>query len=155
TGRVIDRSTGKGIRAGLRFVPLPDNKFFGKPGYDSYRYERLTHPSQADGSFRLVVIPGSGVLLAQVQASDKTLGGLGVNPYLQAAFPPAERKRVPVTDDDDSGGYFRAAGNAIDFLSLNNACKVLDLPADAGTVKCDLFAERGKTLTVQVQDAEG
>jgi RNA polymerase sigma factor (sigma-70 family) len=154
TGRVIDRSTAKGIRAGLRFVPLPDNKFFGKPGYDSYRYERLTHPSQADGSFRLVVIPGSGVLLAQVHASDKAPGGLEVNPYLQATFTPAERKRVPGTDDGGDG-YFRAAGNAIDFLSLNHACKVLDLAADAGTVKCDLFAERGKTLTVRVQDPEG
>ena len=151
TGRVIDRATGKGVRGGVRFAPLPGNKFFGKPGYDSYRYERLMHEINADGSYRLVVIPGSGVLMAQVYGGGIKLGGHQVNPYVQATILPADRKRVPVTED----GTFVAAGNAREFLNIENACKVLDLAPDAGTVKCDLFVERGKTLTVQVQDADG
>src|SRR5262249_27531609 len=50
---------------------------------------------------------------------------------------------------------FRTVGGALEFLSIENACKVLDLPENAGTVTCDVFVDRGKTLTVNVQDAEG
>src|SRR5206468_2983262 len=54
TGRIIDKVTGKGVRGGIRFAPLPENKFFGKkPGYDSYKFERLMTGSEADGRFRL------------------------------------------------------------------------------------------------------
>src|SRR5262249_12359569 len=32
-GRIVDKTTGKGVQGGVRFAPLPDNKFFGKkPG---------------------------------------------------------------------------------------------------------------------------
>lgn len=155
SGRVIDRATGKGIRAGLRFAPLPDNKFFGKPGYDSYRYERLMRPTDEQGRFRLVVIPGSGVLLAQAYGDEAKLGELPVKPWMQATIPVADRKRVPVTDDGDGNQTFRAAGNSFEFLSIENACKVLDVAGDAKTVQCDLFVERGQTLKVRVQDAAG
>jgi hypothetical protein len=53
TGRVIDKATGEGVTGGIRFAPLPDNKYFGtKPGYDTYRYERLMSGVADDGRFR-------------------------------------------------------------------------------------------------------
>jgi hypothetical protein len=151
-GRVIDRATGKGVRGGLRFAPLPDNKYFGKKGYDAYRYERLMNPTDAEGRFRLAIIPGSGVLMAQAFGGEKTADGLSVNPYKQATFDAADRKRVHVVED---GNYFTTADNSIASLGTECACKVLDLAPDAGTVSCDLFLERGQTLRVNVQDPDG
>jgi protocatechuate 3,4-dioxygenase beta subunit len=152
TGRLIDRSTGKGVRGGIRFVPLPDNKYFGRKGHDSYRYNRLMTGTDTEGRFRLSVIPGSGVLLAQVFGLDeKHIGGVPVKPYKRATLGPADRKRVSLTSDNT----FTAAGNALEFLDSENACKVLDLAPDAGTITCDLFLDRGQTLTVQIQDSAG
>jgi protocatechuate 3,4-dioxygenase beta subunit len=154
TGRLIDRATGKGVPGGLRYVPLADNAYFGKrPGYDSYRFERLSYSTDAAGHFRLPVIPGSGVLLAQAHPPDGQTGGVALNPYRRAAFDPADRRRVGFQEDE--AGRFRAAGNAIESVDLWNVGKVLDLAEDAGTVTCDLYVERGRTLTVNVQDADG
>ena len=154
TGRVIDRATGRGVPAGIRYVPLPDNKFFGKPGYDSYRFERLMNSTDSDGRFRLPVIPGTGVLLVQAHPKDAQLGGVAINPYRQAEFSAEDRKHVPYTE---KGGdrYFTAATNSLEFLDIENACKFFDLAEDARSVSCDLYLERGRTLRVHVQDAEG
>jgi RNA polymerase sigma factor (sigma-70 family) len=154
-GRVIDKTTGKGVQGSLRFAPLPDNKYFGKPGYDSYRYERLSTATDAEGRFRIVVLPGSGVLMAQAWAGEKTNDGQAINAYKQAEFDAEDRKHIPVTNTDDGGRFFTADGNSLEFLSILNAIKRLDLAPDAGTVTYDLFVERGRTLTVKVQDAEG
>jgi protocatechuate 3,4-dioxygenase beta subunit len=155
TGRVIDRTTGKGVQGGVRFVPLADNKYFGKkPGYDSYRTERLMTPTDAEGRFRLTVIPGSGVLMAQAYGTELKLGGLPVKPWRQAVLDPLDARRVNLVDPRGDR-YFSTAGGGIDFLGTENACKVLDLAEDAGTAKCDLFLDRGRTLTVKVQDADG
>src|SRR5439155_12660058 len=82
SGQLIDRATGKGVRGGVRFVPLPDNKYFGKrPGYDSYRYERLMTGTDAEGRFHLSAIPGTGVLMAQVFGSETEISGLPVKPF--------------------------------------------------------------------------
>jgi RNA polymerase sigma factor (sigma-70 family) len=155
TGRVIDRATGKGEQSGLRFAPLPDNKYFDKPGYDSYRYERLSTATDAQGRFRIVVLPGPGVLMAQAWAGEKTNDGQAISPYKQAEFDVEDRKHIPVTNADDENRYFTAAGNSLEFLDILNVAKRLDLAPDAGAVTCDLHLERGRTLTVKVHDAEG
>jgi hypothetical protein len=147
---VTDKATGKGVRAGLRFAPLPDNKFFGRPGYDSYRHEVLMHPSDADGRFRLVVIPGPGVLMAQVHGEQPE----GVNPYKVAEFDAADRARVNLRVNGDDR-VFATAGNKSEFMSLHHAVKVLDPAADAGTATCDLAVDPGKKITVEVRDADG
>jgi hypothetical protein len=146
TGRLIDRETGKGVQGGLHFAPLPGNKYFGRKGYDSYRYERFTHPTDAQGRFRLVVIPGPGVLLAQAYGGNER--------YRQATIDPADRQRVPVTNRDGDR-YFTAADNSLEFLTISHACKVLDLKEDAGTASCDLFVDAGRTLTVSLQGPDG
>jgi RNA polymerase sigma factor (sigma-70 family) len=155
TGRLTDRATGRPVPGGLRYAPLPENTFFGKPGHDSYKYERLTTPVEADGRFRIVVIPGPGVLMAQAHQTEGAPGGLRINPFRQAEFTPEERKRVPVADEDDGARYFIAAANARESLELNHAVKLLDLAEGSGPVTCDLSLERGRTLAVQVQGPDG
>jgi RNA polymerase sigma factor (sigma-70 family) len=152
TGRIIDKATGKGVQGALRFVPLPGNQFFKKPGYDSYRYESLMNSSEADGKFRLVVIPGSGVLMAQVHGSAVKIGGVPINPYKQADI--LDRKRVPVTETKDGDRYFTSAKGNIEFLNIEHACTVLDLDENTLPFACDLTVDPGKTLKVQVRDPD-
>jgi RNA polymerase sigma factor (sigma-70 family) len=155
SGRILDRATGKGVAGGIRFVPLPANTFAGKPGYDSYKYERfLIHDVGADGRFRLAVMPGPGVLMVQAHGNEKANGGQSLNPYKQAEFDAKDRESVKITENDD-GAHFTAIDNSIEFLNIESAVKVLDLAADAGTATCDLFVERGATQTVKIEDADG
>lgn len=154
SGRVLDKTTGKGVEAGIRFVPLPGNAFADKPGYDSFKYERLTTPVNSAGRFKLTVIPGPGVLLVQAHSLEKANGGREVIPYKLAEFDAQDRERVKITENDDSR-YFTAVDNSIETLNLQHAVKVVDLAPDAGTATCDVFVERGQTLTVKIADADG
>jgi RNA polymerase sigma factor (sigma-70 family) len=154
-GQVIDKTTGRGVQCGLRFTPLPDNPYFAKPGYDSFQYERLTTETDAEGRFRMPVIPGPGVFMAQAWAGAKTEDGQAINPYKQAELDAEAAKHIAVTNTDDGNRYFTAAGNSLEFLDNQNVAKRLDLAPDAGTVTCNLYVERGRTLKVKIQDAEG
>jgi RNA polymerase sigma factor (sigma-70 family) len=153
TGRIIDRSTGKPVTEGnVRLAPLPDNKFFGtKPAYNGYSCERLSHGLEK-GRFRVVTIPGTAVLIAQVYNPDEKLGGTVINPFRGAVPDPDHPKYFSKNDD---GYVVSAANNSIEFLSISHAVKVVDLKPDARTVEIDLFVERGKTATLKVADAEG
>jgi RNA polymerase sigma factor (sigma-70 family) len=162
TGRVIDRTTGKGVAGGVRSVPLLGNKYCGKkPGYDLYRYqlEQMPTPTDADGRFRLVVIPGLSVLAAHVHQADKKIGGQPVYAYKPAGFDPDDLKHVSLTKDVEGNRLFVTAGNSPDtareYLGNLNAVKVLDPAESAAPVVCNLFVDRGKTLTIRIQDADG
>jgi RNA polymerase sigma factor (sigma-70 family) len=155
TGRLIDRATGKGIKGGLRFAPLPGNKYFGKkPVYDSYRYERFTHDIDSEGRFRIVVMPSAGVLLVQAYTTGPKINGVAVNPYKQVELDAADRERIKPFQSGESRS-FTAADNTYESLSLQHAIKVLALPEGAAPTTCELFAERGSTLSVHVLDTEG
>jgi RNA polymerase sigma factor (sigma-70 family) len=153
SGRVIDRQTGKGVLSGVRFVPLPQNTFFGKPGYDSYRQDHTMRGTDQDGRFRLVVIPGPGVLMVQAH-SGESHDGQYLNPYQLATFDEEGRKHVEVMEDG-VGGYFAAAGNALEPLGNENAIKYIDLAENTAAVSHDLYLHRGKTATVILQDQDG
>ena len=152
TGRVVDRKTGKGVVAGIRFAPLPENQFFGsKPGYDNYRADRTMESTDADGRFRLLTIPGPAVVLVQAQGDD-TFHGEYLCPYRRAVPDEADRKHFKYDADDDDWTFTTADG--IDFLSVENAAKVIDVKAE-GETTVELFLDRGATSTLTVQDADG
>jgi protocatechuate 3,4-dioxygenase beta subunit len=153
TGRLIDRQTGKAVKGSVRLAPLPDNKFFGtKPAYSGYSSERLSHPVE-NGKFRVVTIPGTAVLMAQAYDTGETIGGKPVNPYRPAVPDPDHPSYFA---KDGEGSYrFNAAGPSLEFLSILNACKVVDLKPDAGEVTVDLYLERGKTARLNVLDPDG
>jgi RNA polymerase sigma factor (sigma-70 family) len=154
-GRVIDRASGKGVKGGIRFVPLPGNKFADKPGHDSYKYDSLINDVDAEGRFGFPVIPGPGVLMVQVERNiEKANGDQPLNPYKLAEFDAKDREHVHVTVKGDDR-YFTRLGGALEFLNLENAVKYIDLAPDAGMATCDLFVERGQTLSVKIEDADG
>lgn len=154
-GRIIDKTTGKGVRGDLRFAPLPGNTFANKPGYDSYKYERMGNPTEADGRFKLAVIPGPGVLTFQADAKEKANGSQQVNPYTQAEFDAREREHIKIANNEDDSSYFTSIDNSREYLKFFNAVKMLDLAPDAGTATCDLFVQRGRTITVKIEDSDG
>src|SRR5579883_153449 len=139
-GRVIDRTTGKGVASSIMFDYLPDNKFIGKPGYE---ISRRNYDTDADGRFRIKVVPGTGVLMAYASGA--------VDPFKPAQFDAEDRKHVTLSAD----GELITFGGGIGFLKMQNAAKWMNLAADAGVVEQDLYLERGATAKVRIQDPEG
>jgi RNA polymerase sigma factor (sigma-70 family) len=149
TGRVYDQATGKGVQGQVHFSPLPENKFAAKtPDLALYA------SADAAGCFRLVTIPGPGVLLAGVPGTVLKIDGVPIYPYTLAKFSAADRRRVKMSDQLKPYHGFLAAGG-IEMLDNENACKVLDLKEGGRPVTCDLALDPGKTLTVNLEDPEG
>jgi RNA polymerase sigma factor (sigma-70 family) len=152
-GRVIDRQTGKGVQAGIRFAPLPDNKYFGKPGFDGYKTDHTMEETDRQGRFRVVTIPGRSLIMAQVYYMEST-PDFQVKPY-RTARPDPDYKDLFHHDKDDDSWRFTAANGGLEFLSNENVVKVVDLKEDGGEFAIDLYAERGSTAKLLIQDAAG
>ena len=79
-----------------------------------------------------------------------------VNPYKTAQFDEADRQRVKVNKDPESGGrHFDGANGGGVFLDRYNACKVIDLKEGAAPTVCDLTVDPGKTRTLNLEDPDG
>jgi RNA polymerase sigma factor (sigma-70 family) len=149
-GRVVDRQSGKGVEAGIRFAPLPENKYFGtKPGFDNYRTDRTMTGTDKEGRFRLVTIPGRALVLAQVHSSEK-FNGQYLCPFRKSP-PDPEHKALFKYDMDDDRWTITTAGG-LEFSE--DAVKVIDIQEE-GETTVDLFVDRGRTAQLAVQDAEG
>jgi RNA polymerase sigma factor (sigma-70 family) len=150
TGRVYDKKTGKGVRSSVHFAPLPENK---TPKIGELDLSLLT---SEDGRFRLVTVPGSGVLLARVlKEACLKVDGVMVRPYKPAEFDETDRRRVQMTDRVKPARAFVTADGTIRTLDSFEACKVLDVKENAAEVKCDLALDPGKTLTLNLRDSDG
>jgi RNA polymerase sigma factor (sigma-70 family) len=153
TGRVVDPQTGKGVQAGIRFAPAPGNKYFEKPGYDSYKSDHTMESTDKDGHFRLVTIPGQSLLMAQVHAREQ-VDGNEVCPYKMAA-PDPDHKELFKYEKDDGMWMFTAANNGLEFLGIEHAVKIVELKEEGGEVTVELKLDRGKTASIKVEDADG
>jgi RNA polymerase sigma factor (sigma-70 family) len=152
SGRVVDRQTGQGVDGGIRFAPLPENKHFGKPGFDNYKSDRTMQTVDRDGRFRVATIPGKSLVMVQTHGRIK-VDGEDVCPYLTAR-PDPDYKGLFTHDAEDDSWRFTSAGG-LEFLSIENVVKVVDLKEGSGEVKIELFVERGQTAKIVVQDAAG
>jgi RNA polymerase sigma factor (sigma-70 family) len=153
TGRVIDPQTGTGVQAAVNFAPLPGNAYYGKGAYESFRRPReFSVTTAADGSFRVPVLPGPGVILCQARGNTTTDGQ--PFPYLPASFDEEDGKRVQV-NAKGFARYFVTADNGIELLDNANVAKVIDLAPDASPTTIDLPLRRGKTATVTILDSDG
>jgi hypothetical protein len=149
-GRVVDRQTGKGVESGIRFAPLPDNKYFGsKPGFDNYRTDRTMEGTDKEGRFRLLTIPGRALVLAQVFGGEK-FHGQHLCPYRMGG-PDPDHKELFKYDADDNRWTITTAGG-IEFSE--DAVKVIDIKEE-GETTVELFVDRGRTGCIAVQDADG
>jgi RNA polymerase sigma factor (sigma-70 family) len=151
-GRVVDRQTGKGVKAWIRFAPLPDNRFFGsKPGFDNYRSNRTMEDTDKEGRFRLLTIPGKALVMAQIHEGEK-FHGKHLVPYRRAVPDPDHKDLFNYDKNYDTWTIRTAAGG--ESLSVENAVKVIDIKEDEET-KVELFVDRGVTARLTVHDADG
>ncbi len=147
TGRLYDKATDKGIPGLVLFEPLPENK--------TPKTEGLAFDANAgnDGRFRLVTIPGPGVLLAQAHWSFK-IDGVTICPYKLAEFDAADRPRIKMIDKPPFGPGFLTAEGTVS-LTIFNVCKLVDVKDEGTATTCDLALDPGKTRTVRLEDAQG
>jgi RNA polymerase sigma factor (sigma-70 family) len=151
TGRVVDRQTGKGMWAGIRFSPLPENKFFdGGPAYRESAPNRNVQATDRDGRFRLVTIPGPTLVLAHAIALQR-LNGDEIVPYRRAAPDPDHTDRFQRSGESWS---VAVSGNTFEVLSFENAARVIDVQA-TGETSVELPVDPGRTAELAVQDADG
>jgi RNA polymerase sigma factor (sigma-70 family) len=151
-GRLVDKQTGKGVKGGVRFAPLPENKFFGtRPEYNRYATDRSPESTDAEGRFRVVTIPGPALLMAKSYASEK-LGGEDIDPY-RGAKPDPDRKDL--FQRDGSGWYFNGVQNAVEILEGFNAVKVVDVKETGETAVGELSFDRGVTVRLEVRAPDG
>ncbi len=151
TGRVIDRQTGKGVSASVRFDPLPGNKFYGsKPGFVANGNDLGTGSTDRDGRFRVTTIPGPALIMVQAGEGER-LDGQFVNPY-RAATPDPDHKELFRREGELL--IVITASNFVAIASNENAVKVVDVKA-TGETSVDLFLDRGMTGKLAVQDDDG
>jgi RNA polymerase sigma factor (sigma-70 family) len=151
-GQVLDKASGKGVESQVTVAPLLDNQAAAKE--TAQNASLMLTDTDPEGRFRLVTLPGPNLLLAQVIARDHKIEGVPVNAYTTAVLDEADSKLVkPI----QKGGLnvIPVAGGGVQVLENHNAAKVVDVKEDAAAVTCDVTVDRGKTLTVSLQDPDG
>jgi RNA polymerase sigma factor (sigma-70 family) len=132
TGRLIDTATGRPVRAKVvHFLKLPTNRNEGEAS--------LGHASSDDPTFRLTVPPGEGMLMACARGED--------TPYTRARLRKADKGKG--IGDLNDGETYRT------IMHANHTCKIIDVPADAGSFIVDLDLTRGATRKGRVVDPDG
>lgn len=157
-GRVFDQATGRGVRSSVQFAPLPGNEYAEERGPVR---QLAGNPTDDDGHFRMLVMPGPGVLMAQVQRSPPGFlragnppGDIKPVPYRQASFSEEDSKRVLIIADAEDRS-FRIAGNLPERLMSHNAVKVIDVAPGSEGATFDLPLDPGKTATIAIEDEQG
>jgi RNA polymerase sigma factor (sigma-70 family) len=147
TGRVVDKQTGKGLRAILHFAALANNTLFGsKP---EYSFAATDQSTDANGQFQALALPGPCVVLVQVRDGE-SYNGQRVSPY-RSAVPDPDHKNLFRTQESS---WIVATTGGPEHLINRNIAKVVDVNA-TGKANLELLADRGTTGKITVQDAEG
>jgi protocatechuate 3,4-dioxygenase beta subunit len=146
TGKMIDGSTGKPVPGHVMLAVLQDNPFVKDyPAFGGSAWFPMKRTG-ADGSFRVVAIPGPVLLMGRPDdytASSKY--------KLQAPDP-----KYPQYFDNRFGGFpaYLGPGGGISPVQ-GNWCKVLQIKAGTKTVEQDIVQELAAALPIRLQDTEG
>jgi protocatechuate 3,4-dioxygenase beta subunit len=138
TGRVADAATGKPVAAKMKYIPFPDNpsardtpEFVdrSRDAIDRYR-------TRADGSYRLVALPGRGIV--GVESRDAYPGGQGYE-----AIPGIE---------DRAFGYH---GRRPPTREVPTAVKEIHPGTSEAEVVCDFVLHPGRAVRLRVVGPSG
>ncbi|QEH35428.1 Regulatory protein BlaR1 [Aquisphaera giovannonii] len=145
-GTLTEKATGKPVAgAWLHYMPFLENRFAqAHPSFHSAYHTDNAHiqdryVTKADGSFRLVGLPGRAIVGAVVHRGN----------YLQGAGSEA----IPGLN---KSGHFETYGCPVPAGKLfPTVMKEINPPADAKSVRVDLQATTGPSVRLRVVDAEG
>ncbi|HEV8002373.1 MAG TPA: hypothetical protein VGP63_20960, partial [Planctomycetaceae bacterium] len=143
TGRVTDKTTGKPVAdARVHYLPFLDNPFTRKlPEFHrgSMDGDEMRYTTRADGSFRLVGLPGRAIVGAAA-TQGFYLRGVGASEIAGM----------------DQRGHFATYLNPIwPGASWPNVLKEINPRGDEKSIHCDLALDPGQTLRVTVVDRAG
>jgi RNA polymerase sigma factor (sigma-70 family) len=150
TGRLIDRANGRPVQAWVGYTALKDNPHWSRlPGWiptigNRYSPSPGWHvPSMADGSYRIVVPPGRGFLVAHIQyQSDR---------YIPAGIP---SKRHPGAPADALDMHYDTVPFELFTSNFPAVCPV-DIAPETESATYDLTFDSGTVLTGTVLDPDG
>jgi len=155
-GRLTDKDTGRPVRAHVFYAPLEGNDFAEKtPGYEWLPWGASPTDDHAqtddDGRYRLVVLPGPGVLHIQTWDLNATV-------YPPTRLDPKDKGRVygPAMPGMADFVVFKTAGRGGYYGPESvNAYHVIDpKPADT-VVRADRTLWAGRSLKIRVLDVDG
>jgi protocatechuate 3,4-dioxygenase beta subunit len=153
SGRIIDRSNGRGVSSNIHFYSLPDESVAGKTGIGRDRQSDFGTTTGPDGRFRLPVVAGPGVLTVRADGRE-VLDTQTIDPFLPALLDAQERKRARVTIHGDTSYFVTTADGAMRPITAN-IVKLLNPSAGAESEPMELFVERGRTVAVRIEDPDG
>jgi uncharacterized GH25 family protein len=158
TGKVIDRATGRPVPGWAAAAVLKGNPFAKDysqiSGSTPAPVVERSEGTDADGTFRLVSIPGPVLLMGGPDYQQ--LGPLEAMKFAPAAADPRYPQYFPrgAGTADGFGPQYLGLGGQPGFVD-GHFCKVLEIKAGVPLVKQDVVLERAGVLTVNIQDAEG
>jgi RNA polymerase sigma factor (sigma-70 family) len=79
-GRVVDKSTGKGVQASFQILPKGDNPNLSRPEFESAGRDMTWKGTGTDGKFRIVTVPGKSEVRVSTAACDRLYGQM-FTPY--------------------------------------------------------------------------
>jgi hypothetical protein len=135
-GRVTDKTTGEPLKAYVAYNAYEDNPHLSEaPGFKDARVWGQ-YQTEPDGSFRVVGLPGRGLIAAMcIGGAKQYLTGMGLPKVLSRI------DSLPVVPDRSLGHF--------------NTLSEVDLPMGATTFHHDLALISGVTRTVRVVDSQG
>ncbi|REK17450.1 MAG: hypothetical protein DWQ37_06580 [Planctomycetota bacterium] len=144
-GKVSNEQTGEGIKnAVVEYLPLRDNAF--AKDYPNYRPRTSAkipserNRSSDDGSFRVLAIPGPGILAAIAPNDDRKL------------YSPMTRELVPEHLVQDNG-YLKTYHPWV--VTGYHAVREVELADSVDDTKVDLQLTKGLSSTIKLVDADG
>ncbi len=150
TGKVIDRATGKSVLGFAEAAALVNNPFAKDyPEFQSTGWGREEGLTGADGSFRIVTIPGPVLLMGGLSRSADNF-----SEWIKYKSPSVDEKYPQ---------YFFKLPEHVNYYRLGGAtapvqghfCKVLDIKPGTAVVNQDIVIERASTLEMKIEDGEG
>ncbi len=140
-GRVTEKGTGKPLRASVHYFCFNDNPRAEEIAFGSFvtpHYHRRL--SREDGSFRIPVLPGHG-LIAVRAFHDHYIKGIGAEQIGRAGF------RI-------SADYFRTTPSYCRARDFHSLIEIAPKPGGE-SIACDATLDPGRTLRGTVMGPEG
>ena len=153
-GRVTDKETGKPIRANLWYRPLETNDFLAKtPGYEWLPFGAEAHDdttqTDADGRYKLSVLPGPGLLHFQTHDLNPTV-------YPTTRLDPKDGDRGvygPVLPTMLNIIVFKTVGRGGHYGPESlNAYRVIDPRPGVTSIRADVALWAGHTRKLKILD---
>jgi hypothetical protein len=150
-GRVLDKSTGKAVPGRVMAAVLNGNPFAKNyPTFDNVSFLPMRETS-ADGSFRVVTIPGPVLLMGGPDGRRFPEGWEVHNRYKQPVPDPKYPQYFPTRPHE---GAFLGYGGS--FLMIQgNWCKVLEIQPGTEVVEQDVLLEPATALPLRLRDSAG